>query len=67
METLNLSSVRGPTMQTGASWLVPVFMRDDAGEGVQPHDLTWTSVRKLPMAIPSVAEEFTDCVPVAVR
>lgn len=41
-EAVNLSSVRGPTMQTGASWLVPAPMREDAQESVQPLDLAGT-------------------------
>ena len=42
-------------------------MREDAFGFAQPLECAWTNMRKLPMATPSVAEEFTDCVPVAVR
>ena len=42
METLNLSSVRGPTMQTGASWLVPAPMREETNGSAQPLDSAGT-------------------------
>ena len=44
MESFNLSNVRGPTMQTGASWLVPAPMREEANGVVQPLECAWTTL-----------------------
>jgi hypothetical protein len=41
-EAINLSSVRGPTMQTGEGWLVPAPMREEAFGIVQPLDSAGT-------------------------
>ena len=39
LESSNLSSVRGPTMQTAEDWLVPAPMREEANGNNQPLDL----------------------------
>ena len=51
-EAVNLSSVRGPTMQTGTGWLVPATMREDAFGIVQPLDSAGTC-RMVMMRVPA--------------
>ena len=46
-----------------ATMRVPAPMREEKNGSAQPLECAWTNVRKLPMATPSVGEEFTDCVP----
>ena len=50
-----------------ATMRVPAPMREETNGSAQPLNSAWTNVRKLPMATLTVVEEFTDCVPVAVR
>ena len=52
MKSFNLSSVRGPTMQTDASLLVPAPMREEANGNDRPLDLAGT-YRKAATRVPA--------------